>query len=128
MEIQGNPLGSVIGAAGAGAIAVGLGGLTLILRTAINEGARWAIKLVASGKVERDRDRGRLRLKPGISVSQTLLGTLWGLLAGVGSLATLQETATSLPTIELALQLVLPFALVGLAGGSLRLTRQQPTA
>lgn len=122
IRIPGSPLGSVTGVAGLASLAVGLGGLTLALKTTINEGARWAIKAVAKGKADK-KDR-RLRLRPTFSLSQTLLGTLWGLLLSGGTLATLQETALTLPTFELALQLTIPFTLLSLVAGSLRLVRE----
>lgn len=123
--VEGFPLVSVAGAAGAAAIVVGLTALTFTARTTINAGARWAIKAVLRGEAEQDKERGRLRLKPTLSVSQTLLGTLWGLLLGGGTLVTLQEAALSLPTIELALELVVPFAVLGALAGSLRLTAER---
>ena len=128
LKIDGSPLSTVAGVVGAASVAVGLTALTFTLRTTINEGARWAIKLVGSGKLERDAERGRLRLKPKLSVRQTLLGTLWGVLLGAGSLASLQEAALSLPTIELALELVLPLALLGLLAGTFRLSRDRGPA
>ena len=57
--------------------------------------------------MESDAKQRRLTIKPNLSVSQTLLGTLWGLLLGGGTLTTLQETAITLPTIEIALELIL---------------------
>jgi hypothetical protein len=124
IRVEGFPLASVAGAVGGAAIIVGLMALTFTCKTTINEGARWAIKVVGRGKAERDAEESRLTLKPTLSVSQTLLGTLWGTLLGGGTLATLQESALSLPTVELALELVLPFAVLGLLAGSFRLERQ----
>ena len=72
---------------------------------------------------EGDKTRGKLRIKPKLSFSQTLLGTLCGLLLGGGTLATLQQTALSLPTVELDLELVLPFTLFGLLSGLFRPAR-----
>ena len=124
----GSPLATVAGAVGAVSIAIGLSALTFTLKTTINEGGRWAIKVVGKGEVERRQgDDGdgemRLRVKPTLSGSQTLLGTLGGLLLGGGTLATLQETATSLPTIELALELVLPTTILGMLTGLFRLAK-----
>jgi hypothetical protein len=99
---------------------IGLGSLAFTLRTTINAGARWAIKAVAGVKVEREEDEEtgrRVRIKPGVSVTQTLTSTVAGILAGGGALATLQQAAVSPPTLELALELVLSFALLGLLTG-----------
>ena len=128
INVDGFPLATVAGAVGAVSIAIGLSALTFTLKTTINEGGRWAIKVVGKGEVERRQgDDGdgemRLRVKPTLSGSQTLLGTLGGLLLGGGTLATLQETATSLPTIELALELVLPTTILGMLTGLFRLAK-----
>lgn len=120
IHVEGFPLRTLAGATGVAAMAVGLTALTLTLKATINAGARWTIKVVARGKVERDKEERRLRLRPGFSISQTLLGTLWGLLLGGGTLTTLQQTALSPPTIELALEMVLPFTVLGLLAGLLR--------
>jgi hypothetical protein len=94
---------------------IGLGSLAFTLRMTINAGARWAIKAVAGAKVEREEDG--VQIKPSVSVAQTLTSTVAGILAGGGTLATLQQAAVSPPTLELALELVLPFALLGLLTG-----------
>jgi hypothetical protein len=120
-------LATVAGVAGATTAVVGLTALTFTQRTTINEGARWAIKLVGTGKLERDEERSRLRLKPSLSARQALLGTVWGVLLGGGTLATLHEAALSLP-IELTLELVLPLALLGLLAGTFRLARDRGPA
>jgi hypothetical protein len=104
-------------------MAIGLSAMTFSLRTTINAGAKWAIKVVAGGKLKRSEEDGRqtVRLAPTLLVKHTVVGTLWGLLAGGGSLATLQQAALSPPTIELAFQMVVPFAVLGLLVGLLRL-------
>ncbi len=114
-----SPLLTVAGGFGAGAIVIGLGGLLLSWRVAINEGARWAIKVVGRVKVSEEqeqeqKERRRVLLEPTISVKQTLLGTLWGLLLGGGTLTMLQQTALSPPTVEVALEVLLPLTLLGL--------------
>jgi hypothetical protein len=127
IKITGFPLASATGAAGAAAIVVGLSALLFTCRTTINEGARWAIKVVGRATVQRRKTKGeqrRLRLRPSLSVSQTLFGTLWGLLLGGGTLATLQEAALSVPTIELAIELVVPFTVISLLTGWFRLVRE----
>lgn len=128
LRILGSPLGSLVGIAGAAAMTIGLGSLAFTLRTTINAGARWAIKAVAGAKVEREEDEEtgrRVRIKPSLSVMQTLTSTIAGILAGGGTLATLQQAALSPPTLELALELVLPFALLGLLTGLFSLRRDE---
>lgn len=120
LRILGSPLSSAVGIAGVAAMTIGLGSLAFTLRATINAGARWAIKAVAGAKVEREEDEGsesRVRIKPSVSVMQTLTSTIAGILAGGGTFATLQQAAVSPPTLELALELVLPFALLGLLTG-----------
>jgi len=131
IQVKGFPLATVAGSIGSVAMAVGLVGLGFTLRTTIYEGARWAIKVIGRGEVEREekeetegKRKGSFRLKPTVSISQSLLGTVWGVLMGGGTLAILQETAISLPTIELALELVLPFTVFGLLAGLFRMTRE----
>ena len=124
IEVEGFPLATPVGVLGFVAIAIGLTALTFTLRTTINEGGRWAIKIVGQAQVESDAKQRRLTIKPNLSVSQTLLGTLWGLLLGGGTLTTLQETAITLPTIEIALELILPLTVIGFLAGSFRLARE----
>jgi hypothetical protein len=123
VQVEGSPFGGIIGITAAAVIVIGLSAITLTWRAVINEGARWAVKVVFRGTFERDKTRGRLRIKPKLSFSQTLLGTLWGLFLGGGTLTTLQQAALSLPTIELALELVLPFTVFGLLSGLFRPVR-----
>ncbi len=122
IRVEGFPLGTVAGIAGTLALASGVLALTLTAKATINEGARWAIKVLT--KIEAKKEQRKLRLKPKISVSQTLLSTLWGLLLSGGTLAILQETALSLPTIELAVQLVIPLTALSFATSWLRLVRE----
>lgn len=123
VRVDGFPLYTLAGAAGVVSVVAGLAGLTLTAKTTINEGARWAIKLVGRAKAERDKEQRRLRLKPTFSISQTLLSTLWGLLLSGGTLVLLQETALTLPSIQLSLSLVVPFTVLGALAGSFRVTR-----
>lgn len=128
LRILGSPLSSAVGIAGVAAMTIGLGSLAFTLRTTINAGARWAIKAVAGAKVERaqdDESERRVRVKPSLSVTQTLTSTIAGIMAGGGTLATLQQAAVSPPTLELALELVLPFALLGLLAGLFGLRRDE---
>jgi hypothetical protein len=129
VRILGSPLGSVAGLSAVAAMAVGLAGLALTLRATVNAGARWAIKAVARARVERgdegdDDGRGGLRIRPSLSITHTLGGTLAGFFLGGGSLTTLQQAAVSPPTVELALQVVLPLTLLGLLAGLLRPERE----
>jgi hypothetical protein len=122
LRILGSPFGTVVGIAGVAAMTLGLSSLAFTLRTTINAGARWAIKAVTGAKVERGgaEDTGAVvRIKPSLSVTQTLTSTIAGILAGGGSLATLQQAGLSPPSLELAFELVLPFALLGLLAGVL---------
>lgn len=100
--------------------------LTLTLRVRIaNPDARWVLKLVAKGKLERGEETGELRAKSSYTVAQTLLGTLWGLLLGGASFATLQQAALTPPTIEVALEVTLPLTAIGVLAG-LRRGRPRP--
>jgi hypothetical protein len=131
LRILGSPFGSVTGVAGAAAMTIGLSSLAFTLRTTINAGARWAIKAVTGAKVERrgdDEPGRRIRIKPSLSVTQTLTSTIAGFLAGGGTLITLQQAALSPPTLELALKLVLPFALLGLLTGIFARRKDEPAA
>jgi hypothetical protein len=110
---------------------ISLGSMAFTLRTTINAGARWAIKAVTGAKVESRgaEDTGRrIRIKPSLSITQTLTGTVGGILAGGVALTTLQQTALSPPILELAFELVLPFALLGLLAGLFVRGKQQPAA
>ena len=129
IQIIGSPLSSVAGMTAVGAIALGLTAMMFTLKATINAGARWAIKVVLRAKLRRggdsDDDGGRLRVGTSMSVSQTLLGTLGGLLMGGGSLTMLQQAAVSPPTIELALLVVVPFTVLGLVAGLFRPGRER---
>lgn len=124
VHIPGFPLSTATGLAGAASAIIGLTGLALSLKATVNEGGRWVLKIVAKGEVKRGQEQRRLILKPTISVSQTLLGTLWGLLLSGGTLATLQQAALTLPTVELALQLTVPFTALSLMASWFRLVRE----
>ena len=123
VNVEGSPFGGIIGVTGVAVLVIGLSAITLTWKAVINEGARWAIKVVFRGTLERDKTRGKLRIKPKLSFFQTLLGTLWGLLLGGGIITTLQQAALSLPTVELALELVLPITVFGLLSGLFRPVR-----
>ena len=130
IHIIGSPARTVAGMSAIGAIALGLGAMAFTLKATINAGARWAIKVALMMRQRRDDDSdggegGRWRAEHSISVSQTLLGTLGGLLVGGGSLTMLQQAALSPPTIELALQVVLPFTALGLVAGLFRPGRER---
>jgi len=130
IQMIGSPISSVAGISAIGAIALGLGALAFTLKATINAGARWAIKVALRTKQGRDDDSNgsegrRWRAEHSISVSQTLLGTLGGLLVGGGSMTMLQQAAVSPPTIELALQVVLPFTALGLVAGLFRPGRER---
>jgi hypothetical protein len=127
----GIPLGSVVGIAATAAIPIDLGSLAFTLRTTINAGARWAIKAITGAKVESRglEDTGRrIRFEPSLSVTQTLISTIAGILAGSWALAILQQAALILPTLEFAFELVLPFALLGLLAGIFGRGKQKPAA
>ncbi len=106
-------------------VLLGLLGLTLSWSTTINEGARWTIKVTTSLKGDRDKERDRVRWKFTLSVKQTLVSTLWGLLLGGGTLVTLQQAGLTWPSIELGLALVLPITLLGSVIGTVRLERDR---
>lgn len=129
LRILGSHLGTVVGIAAVVAMTLGLGSLAFTLRTTINAGARWAIKAVTDAKVERRgaEDTGRIiRIKPSLSATQTLTSTIAGILVGSGAVATMQQAALSPPTLELAFELVLPFALLGLLAGLFGRGKQKP--
>ena len=130
VRILGSPLGSVAGIAAVAAMAVGLAGLALTLRATVNAGARWAIKAVAGGRIERkddgdEDDAGGLTIRPSLSITHTLGGTLAGFFLGGGSLTTLQQAGLSAPTLELALEFVAPFTLLGLLAGLFKPSRKR---
>jgi len=115
------------GEIGIASVAVGLTGLVFALRTTINEGGRWAIKVIVSlttRKKETAQGTG-LSVQPSLSFSQTLLGTLWGLLLGGGSLFVLQDTLLSPPSIELAFEIVVPLTLISILVSQFRLVRRE---
>ncbi len=70
----------------------------------------------------------RIRFEPSLSVTQTLISTIAGILAGSWALATLQQAALILPTLEFAFELVLPFALLSLLAGIFGRGKQKPAA
>lgn len=120
IKVDGFPLFSVAGAAGTGALVIGLIGLTFSARATINAAGRWALKISGSGEVKSD-EKEKLRFKLSFSFAQTLLSTLWGILLTGGTWALLWTTATSLPTIELSFSLFIPFALFSFLFSSLQL-------
>ena len=117
-----------LGWASAGTIGLALP-LLLVLgwKTTINPRGRWKLKAVARGDLKRDDDGRRFRW--GLGVIETLLGTLLGLLLSGATFATLAGTATSVPTVELALQLTIPLTAIGflLGLGRLRRPRERGT-
>jgi hypothetical protein len=123
VNVEGSIFGSVIGILAVMAMVVSLTGLLFTMKTVINEGGRWTLKVLLKGDLERDEEEGTLRVRPTLSVGQTLLGTLLGLILAGSTLTTLQQAAVSLPTLELALSLAVPFALIGALAGSFELTR-----
>ncbi len=118
----GSFLGTPLGWASAGTIGLALP-LLLALgwKTTINPRGRWKLKAAARGDLKRDDDGWRFRW--GLAVMETLFGTLLGLLLGGATLATLAGTATSVPTVELALQLTIPLTAIGFLIGLGRLRR-----
>jgi hypothetical protein len=124
VNVEGSIFGSVIGILAIIAMAVSLTGLVFTMKTVINEGGRWAIKVLLKGDLEREEEGGTLRVRPKLSVGQTLLGTLLGLILAGSTLTSLQQAAVSLPTLELALSLAVPFALIGALAGSFMFTRE----
>ena len=106
-------------------IVLGLVGLTLSWSTTINKGARWTIEVIMSLTGDRDKERDRVRWKFTLSVKQTLVSTLLGLLLGGGTLVTVQQAGLTWPSIDLGLALVLPFTVLGTVIGSVRLERDR---
>jgi hypothetical protein len=128
IHIMGSPLSSVAGMSAVVAIALGITALTFTLKSTVNAGARWAIRVVLRAKLRRGGDSdddSRLRVRRSMSVSQTLIGTLGGLLMGGGSLTMLQQAGLSPPTIELALEVFVPFTVFGLLAGLFRPRRER---
>lgn len=121
VKIDGVPWASVAGATALGVVAVSLSAITLTLKTTLVEGGKWVLKLVIGGKFNKKKETNKIRFVPNFSVSQTLIATIWGLLLSGGTLAALQQTALSPPTIELALELVVPFTVLSVLGRLLRL-------
>ena len=106
VEAETVPQHSPYGWASAGTIGLALP-LLLALgwKTTINPRGRWKLKVAPRGDLKREDDGWRFRW--GLAVIQTFLGTLLGLLLGGATLATLAGTATSVPSLELALQLTI---------------------
>src|SRR5262245_48786461 len=123
VEVQGNSfLGRPVGWVSTATIALALP-LLLILswKTTINPRGRWKLKVVADGNLKRDDDGWRFRW--GLAVTETLVGTLLGLLLSGATLAALAGTATSVPSLDLALKLTLPMTAIGFLLGLGRLSR-----
>ena len=115
-------LGAPYGWASAGTIALALPFLLMLgWKTTINPRGRWKLKVVPRGDLKRDDDGWRFRW--GLAITQTFLGTLLGLLLSGATLATLAGTATSVPSLELALQLTIPLTAIGFLLGLGRLRR-----
>ena len=122
VEIEGTPWTQPVFL---GALALGLIGLLFWIRPAAKltvtlfKGGRWVLRVVF--RVDVDRREGEpVHVRAKGTVSQTLLGTLGGLLVGGGSLTALQQAALQPPTLELGFELVLTCTLAGLIGGVLR--------
>ena len=120
LEVEGSLLTSWAGRGAVGALAVGLVGLTFTLKTTVFEGGRWVLKVVTGGEIKRSDDGRRWRFSPTASCKQTLVGTATGVLLATGSLTAMQQAAITLPTIQLALQLVVPVTILGFVLGALR--------
>ncbi len=105
-------------------LALGAAGLILTLTSTIsilnNRNGKWDARVMANAKRERDEE-GRVHLRLGYSIRKTLVATLWGLLAGAGAFAICVGEAVGAPSISLALSVTLPFTLVGVLLGQLRL-------
>ena len=129
MKVEGGSfLGTPPGWASAGTIGLALPLLLMLgWKTTINPRGRWKLKVVARGDLKRDDDGWRFRW--GLAITQTFLGTLLGLLLSGATLATLAGTATSVPSLELALQLTIPLTAIGflLGLGRLRRPRERGT-
>jgi hypothetical protein len=127
IEVDASLFRSGAGIAATAVLAFALVGLALTLtwRAKItNPEARWVLKLMAKGKLERDED-GRVHARFSYTVTQTLLGTIWGLILGGASFTLLQQAAVSPPTIEVALEVTLPLTVLGTLAG---LRRGRPHA
>ena len=118
-------LGALTVGFGTASTAVGLAGLIISFRTTLNAGGRWAMRLAGRLTLRRRQQEGQspFYVKPALSRSQTVLATIWGLLAGGGSLATLRETLSNPPAVELVLEMVIPVTLLGFFFGIRRLRR-----
>lgn len=133
VNIQGSFLGSRIGWAATALLAVSAAGLLLTVGSALqfsrSKNAKWEAKATAKAKVERDEETGKYRVKMlGKSISQTLVSTAWGFIASGGSVATLVGTGVSPPTISVAAQVAIPFALVGFFAGQLKVHAMKAAA
>ena len=133
LNIRGVSLGTRIGWAATALLAVSATGLLLTLGSALrfsrSKNPKWEAKATAKAKVERDEETGKYRVKMlGKSISQTLVSTAWGILASGGSIATLVGTGVSAPTISVAAQVAIPFALVGFFAGQLKMQAMKVAA
>jgi hypothetical protein len=133
VNIQGSFLGSRIGWAASALLAISAAGLLLTATSSFqfsrSKNPKWEAKATAKAKVERDEKTGKYRVKMlGKSIQQTALSTAWGILASGGSIATLVGTGVSPPTISLAAQVAIPFALVGYFAGQLKVRAMKAAA
>lgn len=133
VNIQGSFLGSRIGWAASALLAISAAGLLLTMTSSFqfsrSKNPKWEAKATAKAKVERDEKTGKYKVKMlGKSIQQTALSTAWGIIASGGSVATLVGTGVSPPTISLAAQVAIPFALVGFFAGQLKIRAMKAAA
>lgn len=120
IDVEGSFFGATAAIVATATLAVGLAALVLSLTLRVritNPNARWVLKLVGKGRLERDEESGRIRASFSYSVTQTLLGTLLGLALAGASFTMLQQAAVTPPTIEVALEVMLPITLIGVCVG-----------
>jgi hypothetical protein len=97
------------------ALVVALAGLALMFSwsvTITNPEAQWSVDVTGEGKIKRD-SQGRPRVKFSYTATQTLIGTLFGLILGGASFVLLQQTALTPPTLKVAFVVTVPLTVVG---------------
>lgn len=132
VKVEGSFFGSRVSWVGSAMLAMGAAGMLLTLKSTLSiyrgRNAKWELKASAKAKVERDEETGKVRVKIGYSFAQTLLSTVWGLLSGGAGFIAMVGTATTTPTITLALSVTMPLTLAGFLLGQAKLSALQQAA